>query len=73
MSAGLADGGRVEAELRRAFAVEDVEWAGDGWHAVVAVAAGGADALTAHLAAASLTVTVAGLGPAVRPAGVGDR
>lgn len=74
VSAGLADGGRVEAELRRSFAVEDVEWAGDGWHAVVAVGAGSADAFTAHLAAASLTVTVEGLGPAVRPArGVGDR
>lgn len=69
VSASLADGGRVEAELRRAFALEDVEWAGDGWHAVVAVAAGGADALTAHLAAASLTVTIEALGPAVRPAG----
>ncbi|MEZ0166925.1 YigZ family protein [Kineococcus sp. LSe6-4] len=73
VSAGLADGGRVEAELRRAFAVEDVQWAADGWHAVVAVALGGADALAAHLAAASLTVTVEGLGPAVRAAGVGGR
>jgi uncharacterized YigZ family protein len=69
VSAGLGDGGRVEAELRRTFAVEDVDWGGDGWHAVVAVPTGGTDALASHLAAASLPVTVEGLGPAVRPAG----
>ncbi|WP_432486657.1 YigZ family protein [Kineococcus sp. SYSU DK018] len=68
--AGLAEAGRVEAELRRRHAVEDVAWGADGWRAVVAVPAGGGGALAAELAAAGLTpgtTRLSDLGPAVRP------
>ncbi|WP_432544414.1 IMPACT family protein [Kineococcus sp. SYSU DK002] len=66
--AGLADGGRVEAELRRTRDVEDVAWAGDGWRAVVAVPVGGLGALRAGLAAAGLRASAEPVGRAVRPA-----
>ncbi|WP_337061219.1 YigZ family protein [Kineococcus sp. G2] len=69
--APLAGAGRVEAELRRRHAVEDVAWGADGWSAVVAVPAGGRCALEAELAAAGLaaplTDALVDLGPAVRP------
>ncbi|WP_432493374.1 YigZ family protein [Kineococcus auxinigenes] len=68
--ADLAGAGRVEAELRRRHAVEDVEWGADGWRAVVAVPAGGREALAADLAAAGLppaATDLTPLGPAVRP------
>jgi len=45
--ASLADGGRVEAELRRTHDVEDVAWTGEGWRAVVAVPS--ADAFTEEI------------------------
>ncbi|PRY16815.1 YigZ family protein [Kineococcus rhizosphaerae] len=65
--APLADGGRVEAALRRTRAVEDVQWAADGWRAVVAAPVDGRDALAAELAAAGLPATLEPLGRAVRP------
>ncbi|MCI2240483.1 YigZ family protein [Kineococcus sp. TRM81007] len=69
--APLAEAGRVEAELRRRHAVEDVAWGADGWRAVVAVPAGGRGGLEAELAAAGLaaplTDALVDLGPAVRP------
>lgn len=65
--APLADGGRLEAELRRTRAVEDVEWAAEGWRAVLAVAVGGLEPLRADLAAAGLDALVEPLGRAVRP------
>lgn len=66
--AGLADGGRVEAELRRAHDVEDVAWTAEGWRAVVAVPVGGVGALRAGLAAAGLRAEAEPRGRAVRPA-----
>ncbi len=66
--AGLADGGRVEAELRRTHVVEDVTWGADGWRAVLTVAVDGQGALRAELAAAGLEASVALLTRAVRPA-----
>lgn len=65
--APLADGGRLEAELRRTRAVEDVEWAAEGWRAVLAVAVGGLEPLRADLAAAGLDALVEPVGRAVRP------
>nr|WP_218886090.1 YigZ family protein [Kineococcus aurantiacus] len=65
--AALADGGRVEAELRRGREVEDVQWAADGWRAVVAVPAGALGDLRAGLAAAGLRAGAEPLGRAVRP------
>ncbi|WP_432515015.1 YigZ family protein [Kineococcus sp. SYSU DK001] len=65
--AGLADGGRVEAELRRTRAVEDVAWSADGWRAVVAVPVGAVGVLRAELAAAGLRTSAEPLSRAVRP------
>ncbi|WP_432572402.1 YigZ family protein [Kineococcus sp. SYSU DK005] len=67
--AGLATAGRLEAELRRRHAPEDVRWAADGWRAVVPVPVGGRAALGAELAADGLSAHLADLGRAVRPAG----
>jgi uncharacterized YigZ family protein len=63
--ADLADGGRVEAELRRAHEVEDVTWAADGWRAVVAVP----DAAVFTDGIGGLPASAEVLGRAVRPAG----
>lgn len=68
VEASLADGGRLEAELRRTHDVEDVEWAAEGWRAVLAVAVDGAQRLRAEVAAAGLSASVEPLGRAVRPA-----
>ena len=62
-----ADAGRLEAELRRAHAPEEVRWSADGWRAVVAVAPGGRDALGSTLAAAGFDVPLTVLDRVVRP------
>lgn len=65
--AGLAEGGRVEAELRRGHDLEDVTWTGSGWRAVVPVAAGEVGELRARLAAGGLDVATDVLTRTVRP------
>ncbi|WP_432520128.1 YigZ family protein [Kineococcus sp. SYSU DK006] len=65
--AGHADAGRLEAELRRAHAPEEVRWSADGWRAVVAVAPGGRDALGSTLAAAGFDVPLTVLDRVLRP------
>lgn len=71
--AGPAEGGRVEAELRRTHDLEDVAWTGSGWRAVVPVAADGVGALRARLAAAGLDVPAEVVGRTVRPLRGGAR
>jgi len=66
VAAPSAVAGRVEADLRRRYGLEDVEWTGDGWHAVVPVPVGGLDDLAASLAAGGLAGEPELLGRSVR-------
>lgn len=47
----LAEGGRLEADLRHGFELEDVAWTGEGWSGVVALRPDGTTDLAARLAA----------------------
>lgn len=68
--ASLADGGRLEADLRRGFDVEDVVWGGEGWSATLALAPEGTGALAAHLAAGGFVTELGAPRRAVRTAGL---
>ncbi|MFD0485664.1 IMPACT family protein [Kineococcus sp. GCM10028916] len=67
--ASLADGGRLEADLRHGFDVEDVVWSGEGWSATLALAPDGTGALAAHLAAGGFATELGAPRRAVRTAG----
>lgn len=67
--ASLRDGGRLEADLRHGFDVEDVAWTGEGWSATVALAPGGVGGLGAHLAAGGFAADVGAPQRAVRTEG----
>lgn len=66
VTAPVAAAGRLEADLRRRHALEEVEWTGEGWHAVVPLPVGALDDLAAELAAAGLPADLHLRGRAVR-------
>jgi uncharacterized YigZ family protein len=64
----LADGGRLEADLRHRFDVEDVTWTGAGWSGVVTLAPDGTAELAGHLDAAGFVAELGAPRRAVRAA-----
>lgn len=66
VTAPVAAAGRLEADLRRRHALEDVEWTGEGWRAVVPLPVGTLDALSSELAGAGLPADLRLRGRAVR-------